>query len=171
MNWNSLLTSILVAATTLALLACDTRGRVYEDLRLMRLTEGESTDQDVRKLFGDPVAVRTNASGRDLIYPLGPEGPYTLAIKIDASGRYQGRENLLTRANFDRVYRGMKEVDVLRMFGRPGRAERYPLKQQTAWEWRFLDGADTRVFVITFDSSGTVTNSAIEEDPRRFGGR
>lgn len=171
MNLNALVKSVLFVAGTLALLACDSSGRAYEDIRLMRLTEGESTDQDVRGLFGNPVAVRTHASGRDLIYPLGPEGPYTLAMKIDAQGRYQGRENLLTRANFDRIYRGMKEVDVLGTLGRPGRAERYPLKQQTAWEWRFLDGAETRLFVVTFDFNGTVTNSSIEEDPRRFGSR
>ncbi len=32
--------------------------------RLMRLTEGESTDQDIRKFFGDPVAVRTTQGER-----------------------------------------------------------------------------------------------------------
>ncbi len=68
-------------------------------------------------------------------------------MKIDANGRYQGREDLLARrANFDRVHRGMKEVDVLGIFGRPARAERYPLKQQIAWEWRFLDGGRDACF-------------------------
>ncbi len=161
----------VLVATAIALLACDSRGRAYEDLRLVRLTEGESTEQDVRKLFGDPTAVSTIGGDKRLIYPLGPEGPHTLAMKIDANGKYQGRENLLTRANFDRVHRGMKEVDVLRLFSRPTRTEKYPLKQQTAWEWRFLDGGETRVFVVTFDASGTVVSSAIEDDPRRFGGR
>ena len=164
-KWLVLLTAVL------ALMACDSRGRAYEDLRLARLTEGQSTEQDVRKLFGEPAAVTNIGGDKRLIYPLGPEGPYTLSIKIDATGKYQGRENLLTRANFDRVHRGMKEVDVLRMFGRPSRAERFPLQQQTIWEWRFLDGGETRVFIVTFNASGTVVNSAIEEDPRRFGGR
>lgn len=164
-------TAVLSTVLSLALMACDSRGRAYEDWRLARLTEGQSNEDDVRKIFGDPAAVRASAGGKSLIYPLGPEGPYTLAMKIDANGKYQGRENLLTRVHFDRVHRGMKEVDILGMFGRPGRAERYPLKQQTAWEWRFLDGGETRVFVVTFDASGTVVNSAVEEDPRRFGGR
>ena len=161
----------VLVATAIALLACDSRGRAFEDLRLARLNEGQSTEQDVRKLFGDPAAVRDITGGKGLIYPLGPEGPHTLLMKIDGKGKYQGREDLLTRANFERVTRGLKELDVLVMLGRPGRAEKYPLKQQSSWEWRFLDGGDTRIFVVTFDARGTVTSTAIEDDPRRFGGR
>jgi len=161
----------VVAAMAFALVACDGRGRAYEDLRLMRLTEGESTDQDVRKLFGAPSAVRDINGGKGLVYPLGPEGPYTLLIKIDATGKYQGRENLLTRSNFERVTRGMKEVDVLVMLGRPGHAQKFPLKQQSSWEWRFVDGGTERVFVVTFDERGTVVNAAVEDDPRQSGGR
>jgi hypothetical protein len=159
---------VLVAT---ALLACDSRGRAFEDLRLARLNEGQSTEQDVRKLFGDPAAVRDITGGKGLIYPLGPEGPHTLLIKIDGKGKYQGREDLLTRPNFERLTPGLKELDVLVMLGRPGRAERNPLKQQSSWQWRFLDGHDTRLFVVTFDATGTVTSTAIEDDPRRFGGR
>lgn len=154
-----------------ALAACDSRGRAYEDLRLARLTEGESTEQEVRKLFGEPAAVRDVTGGKGLVYPLGPEGPHTLLMKIDAKGKYQGREDLLARSNLDRVTKGMKEVDVLVTLGRPARAQKYPLQRQTSWEWRFLNGVDTRVFVVTFDESGTVVNSSIEDDPARFGGR
>ena len=158
-------------ATAIALLACDSRGRAFEDLRLARLNEGQATEQDVRKLFGEPAAVRDITGGKGLIYPLGPEGPHTLLMKIDGKGKYQGREELLTRSNFERVTPGLKELDVLVMLGRPGRAEKYPLKQQSSWEWRFLDGGDTRIFVVTFDARGTVTSTAIQDDPRRFGGR
>lgn len=161
----------VATSAVIALTACDSRGRAYEDLRLARLTEGESTEQDVRKLFGNPAAVRDIAGGKGLVYPLGPEGPHTLLFKIDAAGKYQGREDLLTRDNFARVTGGMKELDILVVLGRPGRAEKYPLKQQTSWEWRFLDGVETRVFVVTFDTGGSVVSSAIEEDPRRFGVR
>jgi hypothetical protein len=161
----------VLVATAIALLACDSRGRAFEDLRLARLNEGQSSEQDVRKLFGDPAAVRDITGGKGLIYPLGPEGPHTLLMKIDGKGKYQGREDLLTRGNFERVTRGLKELDVLVMLGRPGRAEKNPLNQQSSWQWRFLDGHDTRIFVVTFDTSGTVTRTAIEDDPRRFGGR
>ena len=165
------LIACVLVATAIALSGCDSRGRAFEDLRLARLNEGQSTEQDVRKLFGEPTAVRDITGGKGLIYPLGPEGPHTLLMKIDSNGKYQGREDLLTRGNFERVTRGMKELDVLVLLGKPGRAEKHPLKQQSSWEWRFLDGAVERVFVVTFNASGTVVNSAVEEDPRRFGGR
>ena len=162
---------VLVIASLISLLACDPRGRAYEDVRLARLTEGESTEQDVRQLFGVPAATRELAGGKGLVYPLGPEGPHTLLLRIDANGKYQGRENLLTRANFNRVANGQRQTDVLGLLGPPGRTEKYALKQETAWEWRFHDGNDVRVFVVMFDSGGTVVSSAIEEDPRRSGGR
>jgi len=159
------------AVAAFALSACDSSGRAYEDLRLARLTEGKSTEQEVRQLFGEPAAVRDVAGGKGLVYPLGPEGPHTLLMKIGADGKYLGREDLLARSNLDRITPGMKERDVLVALGRPGHAQKYPLKRQTTWQWRFNDRVDTRMFVVTFDESGTVVSTAVEEDPRRFGGR
>jgi hypothetical protein len=40
-----------------------------------------------------------------------------------------------------------------------------------AWEWRFNDGAETRMFIVIFNAAGQVASTAIEEDPRRTGGR
>ena len=171
MKYIQALMAVVLLAAAITLSACDSRGKAFEDLRLARLNEGQSSEQDVRKLFGDPAAVRDVTGGKGLIYPLGPEGPHTLLMKIDGKGIYQGRENLLTRTNFARVNPGLKEVDVLVMLGRPGRTEQYPLKQQSSWEWRFLDGHETRLFVVTFDARGTVASTAVEDDPRRFGGR
>jgi len=159
--------AIVVSALSLG---CDPSGKAYEDPRLARLKPGESTEQDVRKLFGNPEMVRDLPGGKGLIYPLGPEGPYTLLITIGADGKYQGRENLLTRPNFEKIYPGMKQVQVLALLGRPGRTQSYRLKQQVAWEWRFIDNPDTRVFVVMFDATGTVVSSAVEEDPRKNAG-
>ncbi len=168
MRW---LWAVSAAVLFSSLGACDSRGQVYEDVRLARLTEGKSTEAEVRKLFGEPTAVRDVTGGKGFVYPLGPEGPHTLLIKIDAGGKYQGREDLLARRNLDRITPGMKELDVLVALGRPARSQKYALKRQSAWEWRFLDGGQTRVFVVTFDETGTVVNSAVEDDPSRYGGR
>ena len=165
------LQGVLMMGSLIWLFGCDPSGRAYEDTRLARLTEGESTEEDVRQLFGVPAATRTGAVGKGLVYPLGPEGPHTLLLKIDANGKYQGRENLLTRDNFNRVAAGQNGSDVRALLGPPGRTEKYALKQQTAWEWRFLDGNNTRIFVVMFDAAGAVVSSAIEEDPRQSGGR
>jgi outer membrane protein assembly factor BamE (lipoprotein component of BamABCDE complex) len=162
--------AIAALAALVAVAACDPGGQPYEDLRLARLKPGESTEQDVVRLFGAPTAVRTLAAGKGLVYPLGPEGAHTLLLRIGADGRYQGRENLLTRENFGRVAPGMAGEQVTAVLGPPGRREGYPLKKQTAWEWRFLDGQDTRLFVVMFDSTGRVVSTTIEEDPRRLGG-
>lgn len=150
--------------------ACDPGGRPYEDLRLGRLKVGESTEQDVERLFGPPALVRALPSGRGLVYPLGPEGAHTLLLLIGPDGRYAGREELLTRVNFARVSAGMTGEAVTALLGPPGRTQRYALTQQTAWEWRFLDGTTTYLFVVTFDPAGRVVGSAIEDDPRRQGG-
>jgi outer membrane protein assembly factor BamE (lipoprotein component of BamABCDE complex) len=168
MGW--LARALAVVAAVFTAVACDPSGKVYEDVRLARLKEGEATEQDVRKLFGAPQAVREMAGGKGLVYPLGPEGAYTLLIRIGPDGKYIGRENLLTRTNFARVNAGMKQEEVLAVIGPPGRSQEYKLKNETAWEWRFNDGADTRMFVVMFNANGQVVSTAIEEDPRRIGG-
>lgn len=150
---------------------CDPSGKVYEDVRLTQLKEGQATEQDVRRLFGAPHSVRDVAGGKGLVYPLGPEGAHTLLLKIGADGRYAGREDLLTRANFQRVREGMGSADVVAVLGPAGRSQEYRLKNQTAWEYRFNDGAETRMFVVMFDAGGRVVSTAVEEDPRRMGGR
>jgi len=160
------LSRLLAAAAVALLAACDPSGQAYEDLRLAQLKPGQSTEAEVLKLFGKPYAVRDIGSGRGLVYPLGPEGVHTLLLKIGPDGRYQGREDLLTRANFQTVNTGMKQVDVLRVLGPPGRTQEYRMKQETAWEYRFKDGADTRTFVVMFNSGGQVVSTAVEENPR-----
>jgi len=157
----------VMGLAVISLVACDFGGRGYEDERLARLTVGRSTEQDVRKTLGTPSAVREMPSGKGLIYPLGPAKPHTLLIKIDASGKYQGREDLLTRANFARFRQGMNKVEVLGMFGQPTRSQKLTSQQQTAWEWRFVDAGGSKIFTVTFDSLGRAIGSAIKEDPGR----
>lgn len=165
------LVGCLSALAVLSLPACDFGGRGYEDERLAHLTVGESTEQDVRKIFGTPSAVRGMPGGKGLVYPLGPQKLHTLLMKIDAGGKYQGREDLLTRANFAQFRRGMNKVDVLGMFGQPTRSEKHPSKQETTWEWRFLDAGKPSVFAVTFDSRGRAVSSAIGDTSGLFGDR
>ena len=162
--------AMAAVAALLSVAACDPTGKPYEDVRLAQLKVGQSTEQDIVRLFGAPFAVRTSAEGRGLVSPLGPEGAHTLLLKIGQDGRYQGREDLLTRENLGRVARGMSREEVAALLGPPGYVQAYALKQQTAWEWRFLDGMETRMLVVMFDSDGRVVGSSVEEDPRRLGG-
>jgi outer membrane protein assembly factor BamE (lipoprotein component of BamABCDE complex) len=166
-TWRRALAAALVV---LGAAACDPGGKVYEDLRLARLKEGESTEADVRRIFGTPQGVRELPNGRGLVYPLGPEGLHTLLLRIGPDGRYQGREDLLTRANFDRVTNGLRQSDVQALLGPPGRTQEYRLKQETAWEYRFKDGAETRMFTVMFNAAGQVVSTSILDDPRPMGG-
>jgi outer membrane protein assembly factor BamE (lipoprotein component of BamABCDE complex) len=168
MGWVGRVLAAVAALFSVA--ACDPQGQPYEDLRLARLKVGESTEQDVVRLFGPAVAERALPSGKGLVYPLGPQGAHTLLLRIGADGRYQGRENLLRRENFERVQAGMAQDAVLDLLGPPGGKQFYALKQQTAWEWRFHDGLNTKLFVVMFDAAGRVVSTAIEEDPARQGG-
>jgi outer membrane protein assembly factor BamE (lipoprotein component of BamABCDE complex) len=127
------ITMLAASGLALALLACDPSGQAYEDVRLARLKPGVSTEQEVRQVFGNPYAVRDIGNGRGLVYPLGPEGAHTLLLKIGPDGKYVGREDLLTQANFRTVNTGMKQADVLKVIGPPGRTQEYRLKQETAW--------------------------------------
>lgn len=160
----------VAALLVLSVLGCDPSGRALEDLRLAKLKPGVSTEQDVRGLFGAPFTVRESGATKGLVYPLGPEGLHTLLLKIGADGKYAGHENLLTRANFEQVKPGMPQSEVQQLLGPPGSSKEYALKKQRAWEWRFLDGNEARMFVVMLDSSGLVVSTAIEEDPRRQGG-
>jgi outer membrane protein assembly factor BamE (lipoprotein component of BamABCDE complex) len=167
MGWLGRALAAVAALCTMA--ACDPSGNPLEDLRLARLKVGESTEQDVMKVFGAPAAVRTSPEGKGLVYPLGPEGPYTLLIKLGKDGRYAGRENLLTRDNFAKIAPGMSAAQVTELIGPPGRLQPYALKRQTAWEWRFNDGHETKLFVVMLDEASRVVSTAIEEDSRRQG--
>ncbi|MCE2971512.1 MAG: outer membrane protein assembly factor BamE [Burkholderiales bacterium] len=161
---------LAMAAAILTVAACDSGGRPVEDLRLLRLKAGESTAEDVRRVFGAPDDRRAEAGGEVLVYPLGPEGAATLALRIDAQGRYSGYENLLTRANLERVRPGMDAAQVRVLLGRPGYEREFALQRQRRWEWRFIDGPTTAMLVVVFGADGRVVGTAVEDDPRTSGG-
>jgi hypothetical protein len=168
MKWRG--RAMVALAALLVVTGCDQGGQVLEDVRLARLKVGQSTEQDVVRVFGAPAAVRASAEGRGLVYPLGPEGLHTLLIRIGPDGRYQGREDLLTRGHFAKVHAGLEREAVVALIGPPARVQPLPLRRQTSWEWRFLDGQVARLFVVTFDEDGRVAATAVEEDPRSLGG-
>ena len=61
MGWLGRVEAAVAALFSVA--ACDPSGQAYEDVRLARLKVGESTEQDVTRLFGTPAAVRTLPAG------------------------------------------------------------------------------------------------------------
>jgi outer membrane protein assembly factor BamE (lipoprotein component of BamABCDE complex) len=151
----------LAATGAAALLpACDAQ-------KIQKLEEGVSTEADVRRQFGEPSAVYPEAGGaRTLEYTRQPEGQTTYMITIGADGRMSALRQVLRPDIFARVTVGLNQAQVRRLIGPPARTQRYALKPQEEWDWRFQDGTEAKVFVVTFDDAGRVARTATLPDPR-----
>jgi outer membrane protein assembly factor BamE (lipoprotein component of BamABCDE complex) len=150
--------SLLVAA---ALLGCDPQ-------RVEKLEEGVSTEVEVRKQFGDPVTVTVLPDGtRTMDYPRQPEGWTNYVIQIGADGKMSSLRQLLNPDNFAKVKPGLGQQDVRNLLGRPAKTTPYALKNEEVWDWRFKhNGQESKLFSVTFDSSGKVVSTATADDPR-----
>lgn len=154
-------------ALVVGLAACDVQ-------KIRELEEGVSTEADVRQRFGEPAATYPEAGGaRTLEYPRQPEGQRNYMITIGADGKMSALRQVLTPPNFAQVQPGMDKAQVRRVLGLPGRTQFYELKKEEVWDWRWLDGAQNKIFSVTFGADGRVTASAVADDPRdmQTGGR
>jgi len=146
-------------AGVLALLAgCDPQ-------RIDRLEEGVSTEADVRAQFGEPEAVWDVPGGRMLEYNRQPAGQKNYMITIGADGKMSALRQVLTPENFARVQPGMPMEDLRRLLGKPAKVTRYALKQETEWEWRWLQPPDTAmVFTAVLNEHQYVLRSGSSPD-------
>jgi outer membrane protein assembly factor BamE (lipoprotein component of BamABCDE complex) len=152
---------VLVAlAAAIVAAACDQQ-------KIQKLEEGVSTEADVRRQFGEPAAVYQEAGGaRTLEYPRQPEGQANYMITIGADGKMSALRQVLRPDIFARVTPGLDKAQVRRLIGMPAKTQRYELKKEEAWDWRYQDGTEARVFVVTFDEGGRVVSTATMADPR-----
>ena len=152
---------LLSASLAMTLAGCDPQ-------RVEKLEEGVSTEIDVRKQFGDPATVTVEADGtRTLDYPRQPEGWTNYVIQIGVDGKMSSLRQLLNNDNFARVKPGQTQQDVRNILGRPAATVPYALKQQEVWDWRCKpSGQESKLFSVTFDSSGRVVSTALADDPR-----
>ncbi len=156
---------LLVLLAGALLLACDQQGQLLGEAGLNRLAKGISTEADVRMVMGQPDTVREEEGGaRTLEYPTGPEGVRTWMFAIDRDGKLQDYEQVLTLQNFARIQPGLEREAVRRMLGKPGGVTQFRRQNEEVWEWRFVDGVDTRTFNVHFDiGSGKVKQTSITE--------
>ncbi|MBU6435920.1 MAG: outer membrane protein assembly factor BamE [Betaproteobacteria bacterium] len=145
----------------LALVGCDSQ-------KISELTPGESTEADVRAKFGTPTDVWEDADGRRVLeFSRQPEGARNWQMTIDAQGKLLTYKNVLTPENLARLQPGMSELEVRRLVGKPGKVTPYPLKQETTWDYRFLETpSQTALFVVTFTPDGRVKSTARLQDPK-----
>lgn len=140
------------------LAACDPQ-------RIAELEEGVATEADVRARFGEPAAVYAEPDGaRTFDYPRQPAGQVNYMITIGADGKMSALRQVLKPVNFAKVLPGLDQAQVRRLLGQPARTQRYALKQEEVWDWRFADGQESKVFSTTFDLNGKVLGSATTLD-------
>ena len=147
-------------AALLLLIGCDPQ-------RISELEEGVATEQDVRARFGEPEQVWDGAGGaRILEYNRQPAGQKNYMITIDPEGRMSALRQVLNPANFARVQPGMMMEEVRRMLGKPAKAITYSLKNETAWDWRYLQPPNTpMVFTVWFNPDMRVLRTTSGPDP------
>ena len=150
-----------LAAALLA--ACDPQ-------RISELEEGVATEADVRARFGEPAAVYGEENGaRTFEYPRQPAGQVNYMITVGADGKMSALRQVLKSANFAKVLPGLDKAQVRRLLGQPAKTQSDALKQEEIWDWRFADGAEAKVFSVSFDLNGKVLSIAAALDGMEAG--
>ena len=138
--------------------------------RISELEEGIATETDVRVKFGEPAAVYAEDQGaRTFEYPRQPAGQVNYMITIGADGKMSALRQVLKPSNFVKVEPGWDKAQVRRLLGLPAKTQRFELKQEEVWDWRFADGQENKRFSVTFDTLGRVTSSATTLNAEELG--
>ena len=140
------------------LFGCDSK-------RISELEEGVSTEADVRARFGEPARIWEVPDGRMFEYDRQPAGQKNYMITIGPDGKMSALRQVLTPENFAKVSPGMPVEDVRRLLGKPARRTPYPLKNQTEWEWRWVQPPNSpMVFSATVDDAQRVVSAGSSPD-------
>jgi outer membrane protein assembly factor BamE (lipoprotein component of BamABCDE complex) len=151
----------LVAVAALA--GCDVQ-------KIAELEVGVTTEADVRARWGEPAAVYAEDDGsRVLEYPRQPAGQVNYMLAIGKDGKLVAMRQVLKPANFAKVEAGWDKAQVRRLLGRAAKTQTYALKQEEVWDWRFADGAESKVFSVSFDTNGRVVATSTTLDPKETG--
>lgn len=138
-----------------ALAACDAD-------QLGRLRPGSSTASEVKAVLGEPTMEWREANGsRVWEYPRTPEGMVNYLLVIGPDDILREVRQVLTEENFKKVKPGMTTDAVRYLLGQPAHEVRYPLQQETVWDWKTrVDPGMVWYFNVHFNDSGTVTRTS-----------
>ena len=163
----SRVTAALAAAaiSTLALVGCD-------EQKIKELEEGLSTEADVRAQFGEPERVWSEEDGsRTFEYNRQPAGAKNYMITIGTDGKMSALRQVLAPHVFAKIVPGMDEHEVRRMLGKPAKMMTFKLKQETDWDWNYIDPPNREMqFTVTFGPDGrvlrTLNRERLPDEPR-----
>ena len=139
------------------------------------LTPGSSSLHDVLALMGPPARQWTGTdSNTQLSYPRGPVGLHSYMVFIDARGRLDRIENVMTPEWLAKVKAEMGKEEVLRMLGPPV-AEwtvYFPARRELAWEWRYCNSWSmiARFHVLIDNDTGRVRSTMSFDETGPDGG-
>ena len=163
----SRVTAALAAAaiSALALVGCD-------EQKIKELEEGLSTEADVRAQFGEPERVWSEEDGsRTFEYNRQPAGAKNYMITIGTDGKMSALRQVLAPHVFAKIVPGMDENAVRRMLGKPAKMMTVKLKQETDWDWNYIDPPNREMqFTVTFGPDGrvlrTLNRERLPDEPR-----
>lgn len=160
-KWRSLQTWAAALALAGLATACD-------PMRVDKLEEGVSTEREVRAQFGEPATITERPDGsRVFDYPRQPEGWTNYRITLGPDGKMSALRQLLHADNLARVQAGQDQRTVRELLGRPATQQRWDLKAEEEWAWRFRpDGNRSQLFSVFFDRDGRVLRTGVADDPR-----
>jgi hypothetical protein len=126
-------------------------------------------EAELRARFGRPTAEHDLGAGfKRLEYLTGPAQQTKYMIDVDANGRVQRVEQVLTLERFARLRIGIDDRAVVRReFGVPFYEQRFALSGLTAWMYPYKEGGvwDSEMAVY-FDANGIVRKVESGPDPR-----
>jgi outer membrane protein assembly factor BamE (lipoprotein component of BamABCDE complex) len=155
----------LAALSAAALAGCDYVAQ-------KKLVAGQHSEHDVRTLMGVPTMVWDRPDGgREWDYVRAPQGVETIRVAIGPDGRYQGMRNLLTAENFAKARPGMTGDELVRLLSKPTSIEKYPLKPDVTWTWRYQENTRKLRFNAHFDpATGRAARFSTSDDPQEYPG-
>ena len=151
---------LLISIVLSACAAIDGRG----------LKPGLSTETDVRNLMGAPALEWQEADGRRVLaYPRGPIGLQTFMVQLDKNNTLISIEQVLNDKHFNKIQRGLKEIDVTHLIGPPYRITPFKRRNEIAWDYRCLDDwGYSSVFSVIFDEAGSVKTAVRIREERTY---
>ena len=101
------------------------------------LEPGRATEADVRKVMGEPAAVRKAPNGGQVLwYPRQPHGRQSFAAVLQANGTLAGIEQRLTSDHIAKIRTNETNVEqVLDVLGPPHRVLELPRLERKAFEY------------------------------------
>ena len=152
--------------------------------RIAELEEGVATEADVRARFGEPektwdagdmanvpatggaAQALTAPGARTLEYNRQPQGMVNYMITIGADGKMSALRQVLNPQNFAAVLPGMSMEQVRKLLGKQLKVTPYALKNQTHYDWRYLNPPNTAmIFTVVFDADlRVVSTGSMEEE-------